>query len=131
MLLALPSDCPLFKELRIQRGDHVLFKNEVYLITKQTEDYNLAVSEDYKTIRVPIDEYRFWGFCPILSQEQLQTICMKASHCDAHDLLRFFEAWLYKDDIQPVVKFEDFRDLWLQYTMWVLERKEWNKGEWT
>lgn len=67
---------------------------------------------------------------PLPTQEQLQSICMKIIQCSPRDLLRFFEAWLYEDEIRPVIKFENFNDLWLKYAVWVWGRKEWRGSEW-
>ena len=67
---------------------------------------------------------------PLPSQKQLQNICMNLIQCSPQELLRFFEAWLYEDEIRPVVDFEDFDDLWLKYTVWVWSRQEWDGEKW-
>ena len=124
MVLALPEE--FFERWEWKAGDRVLHKLE-YSDEWKTE----FILDNGIAYIISLNKGNVWGkYIPLPSQEQLQEKCMALINCDARDLLRFFEAWVYEDELRPVVSFADFNELWLKYTIWVWGRKEWNGEAW-
>lgn len=122
MVLALDKD--FFKDWKWQDGDH-------YLRINPDETLFDSYIKNISCWDATYDPEEFLvEVIPLPSQKQLQDICMNLIQCSPQDLLRFFEAWLYEDEIRPVVSFNDFDDLWLKYTMWVYARQSWNGEAW-
>ena len=138
MVLALPEK--FFEKWEWKRGDIALYSDGSHNFKPDSLSLICLGDKNHKSFLFEngkLGYYKRGDFYevdriikPIPSQKQLQKICMDIIQCSPQDLLKFFEAWLYEDEIRPVVDFEDFDDLWLRYTVWVWSRLEWNGEKW-
>jgi len=150
MLLALPSDCPLCKEWQWSAGDIVYFKNwdMLFLIDFASPNGVSAVKLNSLTPTfeinpdVPIND----AIRPIPSQRQLQDIAKKTieekykQDFIDHGLPEKWDDWRLLIDFYNVIHDSFYRVfhpgeytfemMWLQYLMWISDKRRWNGEKW-